>query len=77
MLAFRDELVADDELARRYVALKHQLAAAHQSDLDAYTKGKSDFVNAVLHRTAGAFSNDRLLTHQRTELDRAQPRTTH
>lgn len=72
MLLFRDELIGDGRLASRYTALKRQLATDHPNDLDAYTAGKSDFVQHVLRTAAGAFSNDRLLTHQRAELDRAQ-----
>ena len=72
MVVFRDELIADAELSARYAALKRQLAADHPADPDAYTAGKSEFVGQVLRNAAGAFGNDRLLTHQRAELDRAQ-----
>lgn len=72
MIVFRDSLIGDAELAQRYVALKRQLAADNPDDLDAYTAGKSNFVAQVLREAAGAFSNDRLLTHQRAELDKAQ-----
>lgn len=72
MLVFRDELIADGELAIRYAALKRQLAAEHANDPDAYTAAKTDFVRRILRTAAGAFSNDRLLTHQRAELSRAQ-----
>lgn len=72
MLVFRDELIADAELAARYAALKRQLATDYSADLDSYTAGKSDFVGQVLRAAAGAFGNDRMLTHQRAELDRAQ-----
>lgn len=72
MLVFRDALIGDPELAQRYVALKRQLANDHPDDLDVYTAGKSNFVTQVLLGTAGAFGNDRLLTHQRAELDKAQ-----
>ncbi|RYY25867.1 MAG: GrpB family protein [Sphingomonadales bacterium] len=72
MLVFRDELVADRELARRYVTLKRQLAAAHPDDLEAYTNGKSEFVTEVLRKAAGTFGNERLLTYQRAELDCAR-----
>lgn len=72
MLVFRDELASDPQLATRYAAIKRDLAAAHCDDLDAYTDGKSDFIGGVLGRVSGALGNDRLLTHQRAELDRAQ-----
>lgn len=72
MLVFRDALIGDAELAQRYAALKRQLSSNHPDDPDAYTAGKSDFVADVLRAAAGAFGNDRLLTHQRVELNRAQ-----
>ncbi|CAO4151993.1 hypothetical protein DHODJN_17765 [Methylorubrum extorquens] len=72
MLVFRDALSADSDLAARYAALKRRLAVDHSGDPDTYTAGKSDFVGQVLRAAAGAFDNDRLLTHQRAELDRAQ-----
>lgn len=69
MLIFRDQLAADRSLAKRYAALKRQLAEAHPRDLEAYTQGKSDFVAQVLRYADGAFGNERLLTYQRVELD--------
>src|SRR5690606_27656126 len=72
MVVFRDALIGDAELAQRYAALKRQLASHHPDDPDAYTAGKSNFVARGLSVAAGAFSNDRLLTHQRAELNEAQ-----
>lgn len=72
MVVFRDALIGDPELAQRYASLKMRLAAEHPNDFDAYTAGKSAFIAAVLRGTTGAFNNDRLLTHQRAELDTAQ-----
>lgn len=72
MLAFRDALLADKVLVRRYAALKHELADLHREDLAAYTKGKSTFIGNVVLEIEGAFSSTQLLTHQRAELDRAQ-----
>jgi GrpB-like predicted nucleotidyltransferase (UPF0157 family) len=43
-LAFRDQLRADPELARRYAALKRELAAMYPNYREAYTDGKSAFV---------------------------------
>jgi GrpB-like predicted nucleotidyltransferase (UPF0157 family) len=43
-LRFRDCLRADPELARRYEALKRELAGRHHADREAYTEGKSEFV---------------------------------
>jgi GrpB-like predicted nucleotidyltransferase (UPF0157 family) len=72
MLVFRDELIADKELAVRYDALKRTLAVRHSDDFEAYTSGKTGFVESVLRSAAGTFGNDRLLTHQRAEFARAQ-----
>lgn len=47
-LAFRDALRADAALARRYEALKRELAAKFRDDREAYTEGKTPFVEAVL-----------------------------
>ncbi len=47
-LTFRDLLCEDPGLASRYAALKRGLAAAHPTDREAYTNGKSDFIAAAL-----------------------------
>jgi GrpB-like predicted nucleotidyltransferase (UPF0157 family)/L-amino acid N-acyltransferase YncA len=47
-LAFRDRLRADPEVARRYAALKRELAERHRHDREAYTDAKSAFIEAVL-----------------------------
>jgi GrpB-like predicted nucleotidyltransferase (UPF0157 family) len=47
-LRFRDSLRADAWLAARYAELKRKLAARFRHDRDAYTNGKSGFVEAVL-----------------------------
>ncbi len=47
-LAFRDALRADPDLAARYQARKHELAAVHANDREAYTDGKVTFVEQVL-----------------------------
>jgi GrpB-like predicted nucleotidyltransferase (UPF0157 family) len=47
-LAFRDLLREDPDLAERYVALKRELAAAHPTDRETYTKGKSSFISTAL-----------------------------
>lgn len=47
-LMFRDALRQHPELARRYEELKYALAAAHARNREAYTKGKTDFINAVM-----------------------------
>jgi GrpB-like predicted nucleotidyltransferase (UPF0157 family) len=51
-LRFRDRLRVDPELARRYEALKRQLAELHRHDREAYTEGKSEFV--IRHQRTGA-----------------------
>ena len=47
-LKFRDNLRADAWLAARYAELKRRLAARFRFDRDAYTNGKTGFVEAVL-----------------------------
>jgi GrpB-like predicted nucleotidyltransferase (UPF0157 family) len=47
-LRFRDSLRADSWLALRYAELKRRLAARFRFDRDAYTNGKTGFVEAVL-----------------------------
>lgn len=54
-LKFRDCLRQDVALAARYAELKRHLAGCHAFDRDAYTNGKTDFIEAVLatpHRAA-------------------------
>lgn len=47
-LKFRDTLRSDDWLAGRYAELKRRLAARFRYDRDAYTNGKTGFVESVL-----------------------------
>jgi GrpB-like predicted nucleotidyltransferase (UPF0157 family) len=47
-IAFRDRLRADAALRTRYLALKEDLAVRHAGDREAYTEGKSDFINGVI-----------------------------
>ncbi len=49
-MAFRDSLRCDPALAARYATLKRGLALRHRYDRDAYTNGKTDFVESVLAR---------------------------
>jgi GrpB-like predicted nucleotidyltransferase (UPF0157 family) len=51
-LAFRDALRADRGTARRYGALKLELATAHADDREAYTEAKATFVRDVLRQVA-------------------------
>ncbi|MEP7102161.1 MAG: GrpB family protein [Burkholderiales bacterium] len=48
--AFRDWLRAHAGDAARYAALKRELAAAHRDDREAYTEGKTAFIEAMLAR---------------------------
>ena len=48
LLAFRDALRADDDLAAQYAALKRRIAVQHREDRGAYTEAKSEFVHCVL-----------------------------
>ena len=47
-ICFRDRLRADSQLAARYSALKERLVQSHGADREAYTGGKSAFVNRVV-----------------------------
>lgn len=47
-LQFRDLLRADPSVAARYGHLKHELAAEHHHDREAYTRAKSAFIDEVL-----------------------------
>ena len=49
-LAFRDHLRRSPDAAAEYAALKSALAARHEFDREAYTDGKSGFVQSVLRR---------------------------
>lgn len=53
MLSFRDYLRAHPDEARRYEALKHDLASRFRDDRRAYTDGKAEFVEAVLKKAQG------------------------
>src|SRR5262245_66615565 len=46
-LAFRDEIRGNQALAVEYAALKHTLVAMFKFDREAYTEGKTPFVERV------------------------------
>lgn len=71
MLDFKEELSANEAIAKEYDVLKKGLAQLHRDDIDAYALGKKDFIEGVLKSRVSKFSVDRLLTHQRVELDKA------
>jgi GrpB-like predicted nucleotidyltransferase (UPF0157 family) len=47
-LLFRDYLIANPDVARRYEDLKLKLASDHRNDRIAYTNGKTEFIKAVM-----------------------------
>ena len=49
-ILFRDALRSDPSLAREYEAMKRDLAARHDSEVEAYADAKSEFVREVLSR---------------------------
>ena len=53
-LQFRDILRSDPGMAARYGQLKHELAAQHHHDREAYTRAKSAFIDQVLTSGSGA-----------------------
>lgn len=52
-IAFRDHLRADPADARRYAALKTDLAARFADDREAYTEAKGGFIADILDAAAG------------------------
>lgn len=55
--ALRDWLRAHADDAARYAALERELAAAHADDGDAYTEGKTGFIEAILQRAKAPAAN--------------------
>jgi GrpB-like predicted nucleotidyltransferase (UPF0157 family) len=53
LLRFRDVLRSDPELAARYGALKQRLARMHRDDHQAYSAGKTPFIEEVLRKLPG------------------------
>ena len=53
-LLFRDYLRSHPEDAARYAALKYELAEKYRGDRDAYTEGKSDFIQGILMKALRA-----------------------
>jgi GrpB-like predicted nucleotidyltransferase (UPF0157 family) len=51
-LAFRDHMRANSDEARRYEALKRDLAARYPDDREFYTRAKTDYVEAIHRRMA-------------------------
>jgi GrpB-like predicted nucleotidyltransferase (UPF0157 family) len=47
-LPFRDYLRTHDDARDAYASLKRELASRHQSDREAYTEAKADFVNGIV-----------------------------
>jgi GrpB-like predicted nucleotidyltransferase (UPF0157 family) len=52
-LAFRDVLRSEPKVAAEYDALKHDLAVRFPGDREAYTTGKSEFVERIVTRALG------------------------
>lgn len=72
MLLFKIELSTDAALAKSYSDLKKQLATIYHDDIQAYGAGKKSFIEMRLKKADGAFSVNRLLSHQRAESNRAE-----
>lgn len=53
-LLFREYLRDHPDVAERYAELKHELAASHPTDVEAYSTGKSAFVADVIERAEAA-----------------------
>jgi GrpB-like predicted nucleotidyltransferase (UPF0157 family) len=54
LIAFRDALRRDPEAREAYSSLKDDLASKHQSDRNAYSNAKTEFVQSILE--AGGFA---------------------
>jgi GrpB-like predicted nucleotidyltransferase (UPF0157 family) len=54
--AFRDYLRAHPEAANDYAELKRRLAVEHDTDVDAYTDAKSEFILGIQEKAAAARS---------------------
>jgi GrpB-like predicted nucleotidyltransferase (UPF0157 family) len=53
-ILFRDYLRAHPAEARQYQALKRKLALRYGSDMEAYVKGKTEFVRSILSKANSA-----------------------
>ena len=56
-LAFRDHLRTNASAAADYVALKDELARKYRNDREAYTEGKTSFVERIVERALQAGQN--------------------
>jgi len=52
-IIFRDRLRGDPEVAAQYLELKQSLAANFEHDREAYTDGKTEFVNRIVAESTG------------------------
>jgi len=52
-ILFRDYLRQDESLAQCYAGLKRALAEKYGTDIEAYTKAKSEFIEAAIERARG------------------------
>jgi GrpB-like predicted nucleotidyltransferase (UPF0157 family) len=52
-LVFRDHLRANPDARDAYLALKQDLATRFRDDREAYSKGKTDFVDGIVARLGG------------------------
>lgn len=72
MVVFRNELIADRELAEKYACLKKDLANKYHNNVPAYILGKKSFIESKLREVESGFSVNSLLTHQRAESNKAE-----
>lgn len=49
-LTLRNFLRSHPDKAQEYAALKHELAARHPYDIEAYVAGKTDFIQAIIFK---------------------------
>jgi len=72
MLVFKNELDCDKTLSDEYAKLKTVLAKNYSDDVQMYMVGKKDFIENRLQEVESEFGVNRLLSHQRAELNKAE-----
>lgn len=72
MLVFKNELDCDKKLSDEYSKLKKNLANDYGNDVQSYIIGKKNFIENRLQEVESEFGVNRLLSHQRAELNKAE-----
>jgi GrpB-like predicted nucleotidyltransferase (UPF0157 family) len=59
-LLFRDYLIEHPNVAKDYEVLKRTLASAHEHDRNAYTAGKTEFIQRVTQTAKKFYAKEKL-----------------